>query len=191
MMTTLLVVFLLPLAVIRAEPSKADEDLCSGVVSKTVRNTTVNGMEDQYIVYYATEDIYIGHYVNNTKHGYGICMVPKNHIGFFGNIFPKKKDNLISRKHVIRYEGYYENNKMVGQGSLFFRNGDVISGIFEHDRVVGAGVLNYSNGDQYFGEWNSNGSVGNGISIFLLIYLKNREINNKHMNFVSHRNFAL
>ncbi|CCW65244.1 unnamed protein product [Phytomonas sp. EM1] len=66
----------------------------------------------------------------------------------------------------IRYEGEWVEDKMEGQGHLFFlQSGSSYEGGFRDGCFDGKGIYSWADGSRYDGEWRHNRMHGNGVYI--------------------------
>ena len=62
-----------------------------------------------------------------------------------------------------KYVGSFVNDRMQGQGTYYFNNGDKYVGSFVNDRMQGQGTYYYNNGNRYEGEWKEDKKHGQGV----------------------------
>ena len=65
------------------------------------------------------------------------------------------------------HSGYWNENKLCGQGMVTFANGDVYVGAFDEDMYNGYGVYKYANGDVCEGHFLNNKPHGQGVCKFV------------------------
>jgi hypothetical protein len=73
---------------------------------------------------YPNGSTYLGHFLNITRHGFGICHYPKGHI----------------------YTGLWSNGRRHGLGKMQYADGSAYEGCWIDDRIEGRGVMHYSCG---------------------------------------------
>ncbi|MBU0987724.1 MAG: hypothetical protein KKH68_10790 [Proteobacteria bacterium] len=66
----------------------------------------------------------------------------------------------------FKYEGYMQNGKKYGQGTLSYQSGDKYVGEWENDKKHGHGTYSYADGDKYVGEWKNGNMHGQGTYFF-------------------------
>jgi hypothetical protein len=104
-------------------------------------------------------------------------ITKKSDLPFCGGIYSykdncyttHKSENLIQyfpkRKNEI-YIGEFKNNKMHGQGTYFYNNGDEYKGSWKDSLSNGQGIYTYQNGNKYKGDWKDGDWEGKGTFIW-------------------------
>ena len=88
----------------------------------------------------------------------------KNQDLYFGQITLEKKFTGygILYSHNCKFEGYWDNNKLNGQGRLFLSNGDYFEGTFHNNMALFKGIYIHKDGTIFEGEWMNNHPDGEG-----------------------------
>ena len=77
------------------------------------------------------EGQYMGSFLNDVPHGYGIFLIDG----------------------IIIYIGQWKKGKKHGKGKYYFNNNDMYHGNFVHDIIDGEGILFHKNEIVYSGFW--------------------------------------
>ena len=67
-----------------------------------------------------------------------------------------------SRFAACRYEGEWVDDKINGQGTLWYADGDQYQGEWRDGKMHGRGTYTYADGDQYEGDWKDDRRHGKG-----------------------------
>ncbi|MBT5305484.1 MAG: phosphatidylinositol-4-phosphate 5-kinase, partial [Candidatus Scalindua sp.] len=65
-----------------------------------------------------------------------------------------------------KYVGEWNSNKMNGQGTLTWVNGNKYTGEWEDDLKIGQGSIKWANGNEYMGAWKNDKRHGQGTAIW-------------------------
>jgi hypothetical protein len=117
-------------------------------------------------------DKYVGHFWHGVREGEGTLHF-KDGASFF-NFFNSSTVILVlvlvlttsspitANNPGSEYVGNWENNKMHGQGTRRFPNGNIFTGIYKEGKRSGQGRCYFANGDMYVGEWKGDAMSGFG-----------------------------
>ena len=80
------------------------------------------------------------------------------------------------------YEGFWELNKIEGEGRYFFKNQDYYQGHFENDKMHGKGIMYFADGTVKKGQWENDQFVDQDSKLeFIENYQEEiKEIKNEH-----------
>jgi hypothetical protein len=86
---------------------------------------------------YPNGSMYLGHFLNGSRHGFGICHYPNGHA----------------------YTGLWCEGKRHGLGKMKYANGNSYEGSWVNDRPKGRGIFYYSDGSADAALWDGTRSV--------------------------------
>jgi len=59
----------------------------------------------------------------------------------YNSLYSNKLPTVVKKAFMLKYVGNFYENKMSGQGTLFWTNGDIMKGTFKDDKFNGKGKL--------------------------------------------------
>ena len=86
---------------------------------------------------YSNGSIYLGHFLNTSRHGFGICYYPDGHV----------------------YTGMWNNGKRCGVGKMTYGNGNSYEGTWLGDVQMGCGSFYYTDGSVDVALWKGTKSI--------------------------------
>ena len=120
------------------------------------------------IAKYPDGSSYVGQYQDGSAHGKGIYTWADGSY-YDGDLKYGNRDGKgiekTSEGRVI-YEGGYKDDCRDGNGTGYFKNGDVYSGAWCDDEINGTGIMTYANKDVYHGQWKKGYKNGEGTMKF-------------------------
>lgn len=148
--------------------------------------TTTKTVKNGYYEYKYTDATYYGDYVNDKRHGHGICYYNNGAVyegdwsndkyngygtltyytgnvyqGLFVNGIREDVAAVFTYADGVRYEGPYTNDKQTGYGTKYYSNGVYIGDFLDGQRH-GYGVYTFENGSRYEGYWSNGKKHGQG-----------------------------
>ncbi|XP_062861557.1 alsin isoform X3 [Trichomycterus rosablanca] len=110
----------------------------------------------------STSSVFVGHWVNDKKTGYGIfddITKGEKYMGMWQDD-QRQGTGVVVTQFGLYFEGQFNNNKMTGTGLLFSDDDTAFEGEFSDDWTLdGRGVLSMPHGDSFegifVGEWGS------------------------------------
>jgi len=111
-----------------------------------------------------TGDIYEGYWMNNKRHGKGICLYGDG-LMYEGNWSKGKehgKGYLMTGNRKVIYNGDWYDGYIHGHGKYRYSNGDIYIGDWREGNRHGRGDYIFKNGTRYSGDWKDNKRQGKG-----------------------------
>ena len=107
---------------------------------------------------------YPGKFIKGVKNGDGEYYFPKGdkYIGEIKNGQKTGKGLLFFFVDQSSYDGFFEDDKRNGKGTITFMNGSSYEGNWKDDLADGPGKIHFINGEMYEGEWKENYAHGKG-----------------------------
>jgi hypothetical protein len=121
-------------------------------------------IEGPCIIYFKTNDYFIGNFKGNKKNGFGFHHYTNGFI-FKGNYKDDTKaDGIVfdPKNKMIIYEGGWEKDVYNGQGKLTKPNSATYIGMFAGGRFNGEGEIKFVNGGTYTGDFVEGKREGKG-----------------------------
>jgi hypothetical protein len=111
-----------------------------------------------------TGEIYEGYWMNNKRHGHGICLYGDG-LMYEGNWIKGKEHGrgfLMTGNRKVIYNGDWNDGYIHGFGKYRYSNGDIYIGDWRDGLRHGRGDYIFKDGSRYSGDWKENRRHGKG-----------------------------